>query len=134
MSGKQKTIRLRGTVISGTGEAGGITELGWVKKQFVEKLGIHPYPGTFNIKVLSEDMAKLNTIRQAKGIEITPLKAGYCPGLSFLALVDGKIKGAVIIPCVPNYPAAQLEIIAAENVRQALSVKDGDVVEVEVYL
>ena len=130
----QKIIKLCGIAISGTGEAGAITEVPWVKRQFIDKLGINPYPGTFNIMVLAENGEKLNTIRKAKGIEITPQDANHCTGASFPALVGDKIKGAVIIPLIPNYPPAQLEIISSENVRRSLSVKDGDLIEIEVYL
>ena len=130
----QKIIRLRGIVTGGTGEAGTITELTWVREQFIDKLGINPYPGTFNITVLAEDGEKLNTIREAKGTEITPQDINHCSGISFPALVGGKIKGAVIIPLVPNYPPAQLEIISPQNIRHSLSLKDGDLIEVEVYL
>jgi len=130
----KKIIKLRGIVTSGTGEAGAITEIPWVRKQFIGKLGINPHPGTFNIRVLAKDEEKLNTVRKAKGIEITPQDKNHCPGISFPALVSGKIKGAVIIPHVPNYPPAQLEIISSENIRHSLLVEDGDMVEVEVYL
>lgn len=130
----QKIIKLRGIVTSGTGEAGTITEIPWVREQFIDKLGINPYPGTFNITVLAGDREKLNTIRKAKGIEIMPQDANHCTGISFPALIGGKIKGAVIIPLIPNYPPAQLEIISSENIRRSLSVKDGDLIEIEVYL
>ncbi len=130
----QKSIKLGGIVTSGTGEAGTMTEIRWVRKQFISKLGINPCPGTFNITVLAEDKEKLSTIRRAKGIKITPQDISYCTGISFPALVGGKAKGAVIIPLTPNYPPAQLEIISSENIRHSLSVKDGDLVEIEVYL
>ena len=129
-----RTIRLRGIVTSGTGEAGLITEIPWVKKQFIDKLGIDPYPGTFNLAVLLEDREKLSTIRAAKGIEIPPQDENYCAATSFPVSVSSRIKGAVIIPLVPNYPPAQLEIIAAQNIKRSLAVRDGDQIEVEVYL
>lgn len=130
----QKIIKLCGIVTSGTKEAGTITEIPWVREQFIDKLGINPYPGTFNITVLAEDSEKLNTIRKAKGIEITPQDVNHCTGISFPALVGNKIKGAIVIPLVPNYPPAQLELISSENIRRSLLVKDGDLIEVEVYL
>jgi len=128
------SIKLRGTVISGLGESRFFTEIPWARNQFVDKLGINPYPGTFNITVLAEDRGKLSTIREAKGVEIIPEDINFCAANSFPALVSGKIRGAVIIPLVPNYPPAQLEIISPENIKQSLSLKDGDLVEVEVYL
>ncbi len=129
-----KIIKLRGVVTSGVGESRFFTETPWVKKQFIDKLGISPYPGTFNIAVLAEDERKLDTIKKAKGIEIIPEDINFCVANSFPVLVSAKIKGAAIIPLVPNYPPAQLEIISHENIKQSLSLKDGDLVEVEVYL
>ncbi len=131
---EQKSVKLHGIVTSGTGEAGTITEIPWVKAQFINKLSVNPYPGTFNITVLAEDREKLSTIRQARGIEIIRGDVNHCTGIGFPALVAGKIKGAVVIPLIPNYPPAQLEIIAPENIKRSLSIKDGDRVEVEVFL
>jgi CTP-dependent riboflavin kinase len=130
----KKIITLHGIVTHGTGEAGAITELPWVREQFIHKLGINPYPGTFNLTILAEDIDKLNAIRKSKGIEITPKDKNHCTGIGFPALVAGKIKGAIIIPLVPNYPPAQLEIISSQNIRHSLSVEDGDLIEIEAYL
>jgi len=127
-------IKLRGIVTSGLRESRFFTEIPWVKRQFVDKLGINPYPGTFNITILPEDRERLNAVRETKGVEIIPEDINFCSANSFPVLVSGKIKGAVIIPLVPNYPPAQLEIISPENIKQSLSLKDGDLVEVEVYL
>ena len=129
-----EVIKLRGIVTSGIGESRFFTEIPWVKEQFIDKVGIHPYPGTFNITVLPEDREKLNALRVAKGIEIIPEDENFCTASSFPVLVSGRIKGAAIIPLVANYPQTQLEIISAEKIKQALSLNDGDLVEVEVYL
>lgn len=128
------TLKLRGMVITGTGEAGRITELPWIKQQFSEKLGINPYPGTFNITVLAGDSDKLGTIRQAKSVNIISRDSEHCQGISLHVLVGGKIKGALVIPLIPHYPPDRLEIIASENIRHALGVKDGDIIDLEVYL
>jgi len=126
-------IKVRGTITTGIGESKLFTETPWVRKQFRKKLGIDPYPGTLNIIVLPEDINKLDAIHNMKGIEIVPEDVNYCTGKSFIALINGKIRGAVIIPQVPNYPEAQLEIISTEYIKQSLSFKDGDVIEVEIY-
>ena len=133
-TGNSGAIKLRGIVTSGTGESRSFTEIPWVKKQLIDKLGINPYPGTFNIAVPIEDEEKLNILKKAKGIEITPEDENFCTATSFPVLVGGKVKGAAIIPLVANYPQTQLEIISAENIKQVLSLSDGDLVEVEVYL
>ncbi len=133
-AGSHEIIKLHGIVASGIYQSRFFTEIPWVRKQFAEKLGITPYPGTFNITVVAEDREKLNTIRESKGIEIVPEDTNFCAANSFPVLISDKIKGAAIIPLVPDYPQAQLEIISAENIRRSLSLKDGDLVEVEVYL
>ena len=130
----REIVKLHGIVTSGIGESKSFTEIPWVKKQLIDKLGINPYPGTFNITVIAEDREKLNTVRESKGVEIIPEDINFCTANSFPVLVNGKIKGAAIIPLVSNYPQAQLEVISSENIKRRLSLKDGDLVEVEVYL
>ena len=129
-----KVIRLRGIVTRGIGESKYFTEIPWLKEQFISKLGINPYPGTFNIVLPAKDRGKLDTIREVKGTEITPQDENFCAASSFTVLVEGRIKGAAIVPQVANYPPRQLEIISTENIKQALSLNDGDLVEVTVYL
>ena len=129
-----ESVKLRGMVTSGLKESGFFTEIPWVKNQLIDKLGINPYPGTFNITVIAEDRDKLNMVRESKGIEIIPEDMNFCTANSFPVVVNGKIKGVAIIPLVSNYPLAQLEVISSENIKQALSLKDGGLVEVEVYL
>ena len=129
-----RIVKLRGIATGGLGESRFFTDIPWVKRQFLDKLGIDPYPGTFNIMVLPEDIEGLNLIKQARGIEIVPEDMNFCPASSFPVLVNGQVEGALIMPLVPNYPPAQLEIISSENIRQALSLKDGDRVEIAVNL
>ena len=130
----KKTVTLSGIVISGTGEAGKITEIPWVKQQFIEKIGINPHPGTFNIMVLPEDITKLEELRNAKGVTIISRDTEHCSGISLPVRVEGKINGAIVIPLIPNYPPSQLEIIAPVNIKNALPVKDGDTVRAEISL
>ena len=133
--GKNPTIiKLHGIITSGVGEGCFFTEVPWIKSQFIDKLGINTYPGTLNIKVLREDVEKLESVRKATGVEIVPEDKDFCAGKCFQAIINGKIRGAVVIPLVLNYPADQLEIIADKNIKQALSLQDGDLLEVEVYI
>ena len=127
-------VILRGIVTTGIGESRSFTAIPWVKEQFINKLGIDPYPGTFNLTVSDSDSKKLDTLSNAAGIEIVPQDTNFCTARSFLVLIGGRINGAAIIPLVAGYPQNKLEIIAAENIRQSLSLNDGDVVEVTVYL
>jgi len=133
-TGDHEIIKLHGVVTRGINQALFFTEIPWVKKQFIDKLGIDPYPGTFNITVMASDRDKLNQIREAKGIKIIPEDKNFCAASSFPVLINRQIRGAVIIPQVHDYPPEKMEIISTENIKGALSLNDGDQVEIEVYL
>jgi riboflavin kinase len=42
------------------------------------------------------------------------------------------VKCAIIVPEIASYPSDMLEIIAPVNLREKLSLKDGDTLEVKV--
>lgn len=131
---RQKIIKLHGIATRGISQSKFFTEIPWVRKQFADKLNITPYPGTFNITVVAGDREKLNQVKEARGTEIVPEDKNFCAASSFPVLINRQIRGAVIIPQVADYPEAKLEVISAENIMESLALKDGDQVEVEVYL
>jgi riboflavin kinase len=126
-------ISIEGKVTSGTSTGAEFLKLHWVKKQIVKKLGFIPYPGTLNIK-LAEESGKLKILlKKARPIEILPRK-GFCLGRCFKAHLMGNVECAIVLPEVPNYPVDLIEIIASENLRERLHLKDWDIVEVKVSL
>jgi len=129
----RKTIKLRGVVSTGEGAGKRFTSLSWVKRQLVEKLGFAPYPGTLNLRLASTQITDRKKLNAAKAIEISP-EEGFCSGRCFKALVMGKVQGALILPDVPNYPEDLVEVLAPVNLRRALGLKDGDVVDLVVWL
>jgi CTP-dependent riboflavin kinase len=132
-SSEEGPITVRGRVISGLKESSFFMSLPWVRAQFITKLGIDPYPGTLNLEIVdAEDMSRVREIEKRKAVEIIPAEAGFCGAKCFPSLICGKIKGAIIIPQVSGYPAAKLEIISAERIREVLALKDGDLVQIEI--
>jgi CTP-dependent riboflavin kinase len=130
-----KTILLEGVVVEGLGESSSFTCLSWVKEQLISRLGIDPYPGTFNLEI--KDTANLELYRRVKltyGLNIKSAESGFCPARGYPVLVGGKIKGALIVPLVPHYPEGKLEIVAAISIREALGLINGDVVKIEVFI
>jgi len=125
-------ITLRGRVFSGVGEGRVFTTLGWARRQFRDKIGFQPYPGTLNIR-LSNDDEKIRMLKSYKGIVIDP-PAGLFGGRCFKALIMGRVYGAVVIPDVPGYPRNILEIIAPISLREKFNLKDGDEVNLEIWL
>ena len=127
------SVSIEGRITEGLRESSSFTQLPWVRKQFIVKLGIDPYPGTLNLDVVNtEDMKKVREIKRKKGIEIIPNEPGFCSAKCFHVLVCGKIEGALIIPQVPNYPESKLEIISSCKIRDFLSLEVGDPVPVEI--
>jgi len=124
-------IVLKGNVFSGNKRGRLFVDLPWVKKQIKEKLGFNPYIGTLNLQLPNK--TALDRLREADGIIIVPEK-GYFEGKCFKVLVNGKIKGAVVLPDVPDYPTNLLEILAPVNLRKTLELKDRMEVEVSIRL
>ena len=127
-----KKIALKGRVFSGGGTGSLFVNLSWAKKQFKEKLGFSPYPGTLNLQLSSG--TNVEELRDAtKGIKIKSPE-GFHEGRCFKALIMKKLWGAVVVPDVPRYPHDLLEILAPVNLRETLGLKDEVKIEVTVWL
>lgn len=127
-----ETLLLAGEACSGLGEGASFTKLDWVQREFLDKLGFEPYPGTFNLRMSGPewDAARAVLARQP-GIPITP-EAGFCAAKCFHVVIGGRITGAVVFPEVDDYPDDKFEVISAVPVRQALGVRDGERVAVSI--
>ena len=119
-------IILYGKIISGLGEGKVFVELPWAKAQFIDKVGIDPYPGTLNLKLENPEALKgLQKLRELPGIIIIPDNPAFCQGKCYKIMIQGKIPGAIVIPLVPEYPNDKLEIISPYNLKELLKVQDG---------
>ena len=123
--------KVKGVVISGSGEAALFTQLDWVKQQCREKLGFEPYPGTLNLRVREEDLALMSRLIR-EGIKLVPPTPNFCEAVCLRVTID-KIKGAVILPHVDNYYQNTVEIIAPVKIKESLSVEDGDEVVITIW-
>jgi len=104
-----------------------------VKRQFIEKLSLAPYPGTLNLEIV--DPGSLRTFKELKakkGIEITPEDPSFCSAQCYSVLIGGRLKGAIVFPLVKDYPENKMELIASENIKKVLSVTTEDILEVEI--
>lgn len=127
-------MTLRGVITRGIGESASFMAIPWVKRQLNQKLGLAPYPGTLNLMVNEDDLEKLARLKESEGIEIVPEDENFCAASSFRVRINQQIKGALIIPRVADYPRSKLEVIAAVHIKTSLALRDGDQVEVEIYL
>lgn len=132
--GQGEVVELTGTVCSGLGEGSIFTQIDWVLAQFVDKLGLQPYPGTFNLTIEDERWRQLlPRLRAGGGIRITP-PAGFCSADCFPVEIAGGAQGFLVLPQVPDYPADKFEVVAAVALRQLLKLEEGDRVRVQLRL
>jgi len=104
-----------------------------VKRQFVSKLSIDPYPGTLNLEIVDpESLQSFNSLKTKKGVEIIPEDPSFCSAQCYPVLINGQLKAAIVFPLVKDYPENKMELIASKNIKETLSVKAGDDLEVEI--
>lgn len=105
----------------------------WVRRQFISKLSIDPYPGTLNLEIVDpESIRNFKELKRIKGVEITPEDPSFCSARCYPVLISGGLTGAIVFPLVENYPENKMELIAPQNIKSSLSLQTGDDLEVEI--
>jgi riboflavin kinase len=131
------SVTLEGTVFTGLGEGAYYIAKEHYRKQFTEKLGFEPYPGTLNLKLTSDyDIKTRMELDAYPAIEVAGFKnEDRTFGLvkCYPAIIDNKVKGALITALRSHYDVSVLEIIAPVCLRKQLNLKDGVKVKVEVF-
>ena len=132
------SITLEGVLFSGLGEgAYYVTKEGY-RKQFMEKLGFDPYPGTLNIKLTTEyDIKSMSELEAYPAVELEGFKdesRTFGPVKCYPAIINNKAKGAVIYALRSHYGSSVLEIISPTFLRSHLKLKDGNKVKVEILI
>lgn len=128
------TAKLTGRVVTGLGQGAQLTQLEWARAQFVDKLGIDPFPGTLNVMVDASDASAWEQWKNAPGITIVPPNADWCNARAYPIRVAGRVNGAIILPEVAGYSPTQIEIIANVSLRETLQLNDGDALALELAM
>ncbi len=124
---------LTGQVITGLGQGASFTQVDWARDQFITKLGIDPYPGTLNLILDSPTaLAQWIELKTHPGYLVTSHNPDWCNARCYPVRIGGQLPGAIVLPDIPNYPATQIELIAALPLRQTLSLTDGDQLSLEL--
>jgi len=130
------SITLEGVVFSGLGEGAYYISKERYRKQFIEKLGFEPYPGTLNLKLTTDyDVKTRSELEAYPAIEIEGFKnedRTFGSVKCYPVTIENKVKGALILALRSHYDASVIEIIAPVFLRKHLSLKDGHKVKVEV--
>ena len=129
---KDWKIRIRGKIVEGLRVGSTFTQVPWVRKQFIQKLNVDPYPGTLNLEIVDpKDSRDFRELKSTFGVEIIPEDPSFCSAQCYPVLINGRLKGAIVFPKVKDYPENKMELIASQNIKEVLSVKGGDILEVE---
>lgn len=131
------SLTLEGTVFTGIGEGAYYITRDGYRRQFIEKLGYDPYPGTLNIKLTSDyDMKARTELEAYPAIEIqgfTTKNRTYGAVKCYPAIINNKAKGAILFAMRTHYDASTMEIIAPYFLRQQLKLKDGHKIKIEAF-
>jgi len=133
---KKTEIVFEGAVFSGLSEGAYYVNQDGYAKQFIEKLGFEPYPGTLNLRVRKEDQEEVRMLEASPFVLIegfTDGKRSFGPAKCFHGKAADKIDCALISPVRTHYSGDVVELIAPENLRKALHAKDGDPVKVRAF-
>ena len=128
-------MKIKGTICTGLGLASKFLRM----KEYTEKIkkvvGFEPYPGTLNIKVDAEIIRHvLKEAYKIKGFEKNGKKFGGFAIIPCKIKVKNEIpKAAIIFPEKSEHKDI-LEIISPIFLREALKLKDGDTVLIELEI
>lgn len=129
-------IVIEGEVFTGLGEGAYYVSQEGYRRQFIEKLGFDPYPGTLNLRITDVRGVMMRAVLDMyPGIEIKGFKnknRSFGPVKCFPAIINGSEGGAVVIAERSHYGRDVIEVIAPVCLREKLGLRDGDRVKVEV--
>ena len=127
--------QLLGRLTTGIGQGKHFTRLDWARQQFMNKLGIDPFPGTINLIIDDlESMKAWNHLQGTTGVRIdNPNDDPHdCDARCYPVSIEGQTDGAIALPEVAGYSPLQIEVIAAKRVRDVLGIEDGDSLRLDI--
>jgi CTP-dependent riboflavin kinase len=132
--------RLTGIIFSDSGQASSFMALDWVQEALRQSLGFVPFPATLNVRPKApQDTQIWLAVRNGSwGVSLPAPPDGYCSARLYRVEIQGpddranaKVKGAILLPDVANYPQEKIEIVAPVRLKETFGVEDGDQLTLE---
>jgi riboflavin kinase len=130
---------LAGAVTSGMGEGRHYISLPGYNRQFREKLGYEPYPGTLNVDLDAESQRARSALDAMHGVTIEEWEdeertygSATCYPCTVASDDTGFSPAHVIVPDRTHHDESQMELIAPEKLRDELGLLDDDEVTIRV--
>jgi riboflavin kinase len=132
---RPEEVVFEGALFSGIGEGAWYVSQPGYRRQFAEKLGFDPFPGTLNLRLTRgyEDERKL--LETVPHIEIDGFRDGertFGPVICYKAKINDAEDGALISAVRTHYAGDVIELIAPSDLRTKLGLKDSDTVKVRI--
>ena len=133
-------VELDGTITSGMGEGRHYISLPGYKRQFEDRLGYEPFPGTLNVELREDSVRRRSAISSLEPIPIDGWEdeeRTYGPAVCHPATIETTTgeryeTAHTIAPERTHHDEDQLEVIAPEKLRAELDLEDDDHVTVYV--
>ena len=124
-------MQISGVIQTGVGKGTFFTQLDWVVAQFERAMGFKPFPGTLNVRISEEQVAKLKSFFSHKDAELVPDNPEFCSAWLKKVWVNG-IPGAAVFPSddVRIHEEAIIEVMASCHLKESLGLADGDEVTI----
>ena len=120
------SVTLEGTVFTGLGEGAYYISKEQYRKQFIEKLGFDPYPGTLNLKLTTDyDIKTRAELDAYPAIEVEGFvneDRTFGSVKCYPVTIENKEKGALLSALRSHYDASVLEIISPVPLRKHLKL------------
>jgi riboflavin kinase len=130
-----REVVLEGTLFSGIGEGAWYVSQSGYRRQFAEKLGFNPFPGTLNLRLRREYDDERKLLETLPNIQIDGFSDGdrtFGPVTCYRAKINDVEDGALISAVRTHYAGDVIELIAPLNLRARLGLKDGDIVKARI--
>ncbi|ELY95595.1 MULTISPECIES: DUF120 domain-containing protein [Natrialba] len=133
-------VELEGTVTSGMGEGRHYISLPGYNRQFEDRLGYEPFPGTLNVDLRDDSVRRRSALSSLEPVHIDGWEDDdrtYGPAVCYSATIetaDGRRyeTAHTIAPERTHHDEDQLEVIAPDKLREELELEDADRVTVIV--
>lgn len=131
---------LEGAVTEGLGKGREFVSLSGYSRQFQEKLGYKPFPGTLNVDLTDDSVMNRYQMDFIDGIHIESWEEGerkYGAATCYPVRIESTTRETyepahIIIPYRTAHDDDQIEIIAESELRHALYLENEGVIEVHV--
>lgn len=132
---KPREVVLEGTLFSGIGEGAWYVSQPGYRRQFAEKLGFDPFPGTLNLRLKHGCEDERKVLETFPHVQIDGFRDGertFGPVICYKAKINDTEDGALISAVRTHYADDVIELIAPSNLRTKLGLKDGDAVRARI--